>query len=86
LIAACGAVAGFLRNGALRAAISARARRSASGDAGESFLGSIEKIRKQGFFFSRNLYSEGVGVIAMPLPRARSAEAMENQFREHLIS
>lgn len=33
-------------------------------------MGSIEKIRKQGFFFSRGLYTEGVGVIAMPLPRA----------------
>jgi DNA-binding IclR family transcriptional regulator len=33
-------------------------------------MGSINKIRKQGFFFSRNLYSEGVGVIAMLLPRA----------------
>src|SRR5437763_1952974 len=33
-------------------------------------MGSIDKIRKQGFFFSRNLYSEGVGVIAMLLPRA----------------
>jgi DNA-binding IclR family transcriptional regulator len=33
-------------------------------------MGSIEKIRRQGFFFSRNLYTEGVGVIAMLLPRA----------------
>ncbi|MDA9392223.1 hypothetical protein WN73_16800 [Bradyrhizobium sp. CCBAU 45394] len=30
----------------------------------------VTVIRKQGYFFSRHLYTEGVGVIAMPLPVA----------------
>ena len=30
----------------------------------------VKIIRKQGYFFSRNLYTEGVGVIAMSLPAA----------------
>ena len=33
-------------------------------------MANIERIRKQGYFFSRGIYSEGIGVIAMPLPRA----------------
>lgn len=30
----------------------------------------VNAIRKQGYFFSRHLFTEGVGVIAMPLPVA----------------
>ncbi|MCC8934964.1 IclR family transcriptional regulator [Bradyrhizobium ivorense] len=43
-----------------------RSRRVALKDVMEKVSG----IRKQGYFFSRHLYTEGVGVIAMPLPAA----------------